>query len=108
MTNCCDDYGQCQHAHGCPCGPATVPPFWLHPRSCEQLGICHRPARECPSGCEMTAPGVFETQAPKLRIWTVVALIGISAGVIYGAGRWAWANFGEQISAFFWAAFSLV
>lgn len=40
------------------------------------------------------------------RCYTV-ALVGVSVGVVLGAARWLWANFGEQIAAFFWSAVTL-
>lgn len=88
--------------------PTLPPPFHLTPQSCEQLGICQHPDHECVGGCEMIAPGVFESQpepAKYDRLYIAVVL-GVSTGVIYGAGRWAWSNFSEQITAFFWAAVS--
>ena len=87
----------------------TLPPAQTPPavRTCESLGICQHPARECTGTCE---------QKPRLPAWEptdpsapvqgfvvedlrrdnfvtavlVAAVCGITLGVIYGAGRWAW------------------
>lgn len=48
MTQCCDDFGQCQHGPGCPTGIITQAP-----RTCEALGVCQNPDRECNGACEL-------------------------------------------------------
>jgi len=55
MTQCCNDYGVCEHGPGCPAGAVRVAP-----RTCEALGICQHPERECPGACEQIPrlPGV--------------------------------------------------
>ena len=84
----------------------TQPPLpVLH--TCEALGVCQHPERECPGSCqqrprvhawklaEPSAPvQVFEVEdLGRDNIVTallVAAVCGITLGVIYGAGRWAW------------------
>lgn len=93
MTSCCDDYGQCQHGPGCPAGAVTVAP-----RTCEALGVCQHPDRECNGACELPPklPGVLrddmarpteplDSIAPYLVDIAQVALICLTAGCISAA-----------------------
>ena len=94
---CMDKPGECD------CAPDTLPP----PRTCESLGVCQNPLRECTGACEKT---------PRIHAWEptdptqpvqgftvesyghenfvtcllVAALSGATLGILYGAGRWAW------------------
>lgn len=98
--NCCDEYGQCQNGPGCPTGAITVAP-----RTCEALGICQHPDRECPGACELppkmygvlrAEPG--EPTAPfaliepwgldrrALQVLGVLTLVGALAGIGWVAG----------------------
>ena len=108
--NCCTDYGQCEHGHGCPAGAATIPPIPLDKaaRTCESLGICQHPERECQGACEQK-PRVPEWQPTDptqpvqgftvesfgrdnfVTCLLVAALSGATLGILYGAGRWVWA-----------------
>lgn len=112
MTNCCNDYGQCEHGPGCPAGAATLPPEPKPAaRSCEALGVCQHPERECKGVCEQT-PRMsfwFETGAQldelddAVLLWRdglvtavlIAATVGVSVGVVYGAVRFlmqGWAS----------------
>ena len=105
--NCCNSYGECEHGPGCPAGAVTLPPVPLAnaARTCESLGICQHPQRECQGACE---------QKPRIHSWEqtdptqpvqgftvesygrdnfvtcllVAALSGATLGILYGAGRW--------------------
>lgn len=111
--NCCNSYGECEHGPGCPAGAATLPPtlpvsLAKAARTCESLGVCQHPLRECTGVCE---------QKPRVPAWQptdptqqvqgftveafgrdnfvtcllVAALSGATLGILYGAGRWVWA-----------------
>ena len=101
MTNCCNAYGQCEHGPDCQVGPATLlaEPKPLA-RTCETLGVCRHPLRECQGACEQT---------PRLNFWldaaepqedpallrrdgfmTAVlfaATVGVTLGVVFGLVR---------------------
>ena len=110
--NCCTEYGQCEHGPGCPTGAVTLPPVHIVPlvkaaRTCESLGICQHPERECQGACEQK-PRVPSWQPTDpthaIQDWRIedlgrdnfvtavliTATIGASLGVLYGAGRWLW------------------
>ena len=107
--NCCNSYGECEHGPGCPAGAVTLPPVPLAnaARTCESLGICQHPERECVGACEQK-PRVPSWQptdptqpAQGLTVETfgrdnfvtcllVAALSGATLGILYGAGRWLW------------------
>lgn len=110
--NCCNSYGECEHGHGCPAGAVTLRPLSVPvakaARTCESLGVCQHPLRECTGVCE---------QKPRVPAWQptdptqpvqgftveafgrdnfvtcllVAALSGATLGILYGAGRWVWA-----------------
>ncbi len=105
--NCCNDLGECDHGPGCPLGAVTVPPTpsSTAARTCESLGVCQHPERECIGACrqlprihalEAAEPGApvqgFEVeQLGRDNFMTcllVAALAGATLGIIYGAGRW--------------------
>ena len=48
MIQCCNDYGMCENGPGCPAGAVTVAPH-----TCEALGVCQYPERECSGACEL-------------------------------------------------------
>ena len=108
--NCCNSYGECEHGTGCPAGAVTLPPAVPVPLAkaactCESLGVCQHPERECQGACE---------QKPRVPSWQpmdptqpvqgftvetfgrdnfvtcllVAALSGATLGILYGAGRW--------------------
>ena len=110
--NCCNSFGECEHGPGCPLGAATLPPVLPVPlataaRTCEAMGVCQHPERECAGACE---------QKPRIHSWEpidpthsihdwriedlgrdnlvtcllVAALAGATLGIVYGAGRWLW------------------
>ena len=107
--NCCNSYGECEHGPGCPAGAVTLPPVPLAnaARTCESLGVCQHPERECVGACE---------QKPRVPSWQptdptqpvqgftvetfgrdnfvtcllIAALSGATLGILYGAGRWLW------------------
>ena len=111
--NCCNDLGECDHGPGCPLSAVTVPPTpsSIAARTCESLGVCQHPQRECPGACE---------QKPRLHSWEpadpgapvqgvevehlgrdnivtavlVAALAGVTLGILYGAGRWVYQAYG--------------
>ena len=111
--NCCNDFGVCEHGPGCPLGAVTVPPTpsSIAARTCESLGVCQHPERECAGACE---------QKPALHAWEptdptqpvqgfeveqlgrdnfvtavlVAALSGATLGIAYGAGRWVYQAYG--------------
>ena len=96
MSPCCNSPGQCDHGPDCPAGPATLPSYAMLPKTCEQLGVCQHPLRECPGGCERVASGQFEApSAPDASIrqdFFITALLyaataGVTLGVVYGAVR---------------------
>lgn len=93
MTQCCNDYGECEHGPGCPAGAVTVAP-----RTCEALGICQHPERECPGACEQIprVPGVLHCDMVQptepldsfplnLTDLAQVALICLTAGCVAAA-----------------------
>lgn len=114
--NYCNAFGACEHGPGCPAGAATLPPtlpvsLAKAARTCESLGVCQHPLRECAGVCE---------QKPRVPAWDaldpadlthavqewriedlgrdnfvtavlIFATIGATLGVLYGAGRWVWA-----------------
>ena len=85
MTQCCDDFGQCQNGPGCPTGIITQAP-----RTCEALGVCQNPERECSGACELPPklPGqlIENPQSPAsnacLVDLAIVVLICLAAGGI--------------------------
>jgi len=113
--NCCNSYGECEHGHGCPAGAVTLPPLSVPvakaARTCESLGVCQHPLRECTGVCEqkprVPAWDALDTTDPAHAVqdWRiedlgrdnfvtavlVTATIGATLGVLYGSGRWVWA-----------------
>jgi hypothetical protein len=112
--NCCNDFGVCDHGPGCPTGAATMPPVLPVPlakaaRTCEALGVCQHPERECRGACEqrprVPASDALSPSDPTVQDWRIedlgrdnlvtavliFATIGATLGVLYGAGRWVWA-----------------
>ena len=108
--NCCNSYGECDHGPGCPTGAVTLPPATVAAavRTCEAMGVCQHPERECAGACEKehgafladssypqdpTAP-VQGFQIEDLgrdnfvTCLLVAALSGATLGILYGAGRW--------------------
>ena len=105
--NCCNEFGVCEHGPGCPSGAVTMPPVLpaKAARTCESLGVCQHPERECQGACE---------QKPRIHAWEptdtthavqdwriedlgrgnfvtavlIAALSGATLGILYGAGRW--------------------
>lgn len=112
--NRCNDFGQCDHGHGCPAGAVTLPPMAVPlakaARTCEALGVCQHPERECIGACEQkprmpvadsTYPADPTAPVQSWRIEDfgrdnlltavlVAALSGATLGIVYGAGRWLW------------------
>ena len=110
--NCCNSYGECEHGPGRPAGAVTLPPVPLAnaARTCESLGICQHPQRECQGTCEqkprVPASDALSPSDPTHAVqdWRIedlgrdnlvtavliAATIGASLGVLYGAGRWLW------------------
>ena len=104
--NCCNSYGECEHGPGCPAGAVTLPPVPLAnaARTCESLGICQHPQRECQGACEQKprVPSRQPTQPVQgftvetfgrdnfVTCLLVAALSGATLGILYGAGRWLW------------------
>ena len=104
--NCCNSYGECEHGPGCPAGSVTLPPVPLAnaARTCESLGICQHPQRECQGACEQKprVPSWQPTQPVQgftvetfgrdnfVTCLLVAALSGATLGILYGAGRWLW------------------
>ena len=94
----------------CDCSPATLPPVALAKaaRTCESLGVCHHPERECVGACEQkprlpVADSAYPADpAAPVQCWRiedfgrdnlltavlVAALCGVTLGIVYGAGRW--------------------
>jgi hypothetical protein len=108
----CKTFCEFDRGHGCDTEDETLPPFLPTPlanaaRTCESLGICQHPERECVGACE---------QKPRVPSWQptdptqpaqgftvetfgrdnfvtcllVAALSGATLGILYGAGRWLW------------------
>lgn len=95
----------------CDCAPDTLPPIAVPlakaARTCESLGVCQHPDRECAGACEKK-PRVpsWEPTDPTQPVQgftvetfgrdnfvtclLVVALSGATLGIAYGAGRWMW------------------
>ena len=91
--NCCDAFGQCQNGPGCPTGAITVAP-----RTCEALGVCQHPERECNGSCDLPPklPGVLrddmaqpteplDSITPDLVDLALVVLICLATGCIAAA-----------------------
>ena len=114
--NCCNSYGECEHGPGCPAGVATQPPVHIVPlvkaaRTCESLGVCQHPERECTGACrQVPRIHAWEPTDPThaIRDWRIedlgrdnlvtavliAATIGATLGILYGAGRWMWQAWG--------------
>ena len=112
----CKTFCEFDRGHGCDTEDETLPPFLPTPlanaaRTCESLGICQHPQRECQGACE---------QKPRIHSWEptdpthavqgwriedlgrdnlvtavlIAATIGATLGILYGAGRWMWQAWG--------------
>ncbi len=116
--NCCNANSECDHGHGCPAGAVTLPPLSVPvakaARTCESLGVCQHPERECVGACEqkprLPASDALSPSDPSHAVqdWRIedlgrdnfvtavlmVALCGATLGIVYGGARWAWQAWG--------------
>lgn len=111
--NCCDVYGNCSQSDECPNRTGIITPAQraylaraaatnkaTAPRTCEAMGICQHPERECPGACEQPprVPFWTEDNAPALleeTLWYAVVVGGmgvLSLAVLMGAGLYIWAR----------------
>jgi hypothetical protein len=108
--NCCNSLDECDHGPGCPTGAVTLPPATVAAavRTCEAMGVCQHPERECAGACEkeprVPASDALDPADPThaVQVWRIedlgrdnfvtavlfAALAGATVGILYGAGRW--------------------
>lgn len=92
MSRCCDQMQPlgCEQGRLCPVRVAA--------RSCEALGVCQHPERECAGACEQTPalpagdPALPDEQALDQREQRfvnvlAVAMCGLTAGIAYGVAQ---------------------
>lgn len=96
-TDCCTQNappGGCRQGRDCPVSAAQAA------RTCEALGLCQHPERECVGACEQTprVPFWTEDNAPLLLedspLFTAVcgAMLLLSLAVLLSAGMYIWAR----------------
>lgn len=100
----------------------TLPPLHALPRTCEALGVCQHPTRECAGVCEQipALPAVevandeqldgSDFDGPAIVFWWVCisGVIGVVLGALYGAVRYLWPQVFDALADLAWSINSML